>query len=279
MLLNVFDVDHGACALISTSNGRQVLIDCGHHAHNRWYPGTALSAMGISVVDKLYVTNFDEDHVSGFGNLMRNVDVDVLATNATVGPRELASMKSEHGMGHGIALLHNAMLNTFTGGPPLGVQAYDFGDTSFTVYWNQFSPRFGFTDTNNLSLAIFVKCGPHKVLFPGDLERPGWKALMRDPSFIAELFDVNLFVASHHGRANGYCEELMALCPNIQAVIISDEGKVFQTQETTDLYRRHSKGFQYNGQQRKVLTTRSDGTMRFHLNQMGGGSVLLNIAA
>lgn len=279
MLLNIFDVDHGACALITTSNGRRVLIDCGHNATKRWYPGNALNKMGVYSVDDLYITNFDEDHVSGFGDLMQKVVVNVLISNGTVGPSELAAMKAEHGMGAGIGHLHKAMQQTFTGGAPTGFGAYDYGDTAFTVYRSPYSPLFGFSDSNNLSLAVFVRCGPHKILFPGDLEKPGWKALLKNEEFVRELHGVSLFVASHHGRENGYCPEVMALCPNIEAIIISDESKVYQTQETTDLYRKHARGFIYENQRRCVLTTRRDSSMQFQLRQTGGGSVLLNLAA
>lgn len=279
MQLNIFNVDHGACALITTSNGRHMLIDCGHHAEKRWFPGTALNAMGVYALDKLFVTNFDEDHVSGFSDLMSKVLVDTLVKNGTVGPDILRSMKAEHGMGPGIRLLHQAMQQTFTGTPSTTIGFEDFGDTSFNIFRNPYNPFFGFTDSNNLSLVIFVRCGPHKIIFPGDLEKPGWKALLQDPEFVRELRDVNLFVASHHGRLNGYCPEVMALCPNIQAIIFSDEGIVYQTQETANLYRKHAKGFTYDGQLRRVLTTRSDKSMQFQLHETGGGTVSLNLAA
>ena len=37
------------------------------------------------------------------------------------------------------------------------------------------------------------------------------------------LHGVNVFVASHHGRENGYCEEVLNLCPAIEVFIISDK--------------------------------------------------------
>jgi|GEM_PF-715376 hypothetical protein len=71
---------------------------------------------------------------------------------------------------------------------------------------------------NNLSLVTFVKCGHHKIIFPGDMETEGWRRLLQNPEFVHELNGVNLFVASHHGRENGYCEEVLDLCPNIRGV-------------------------------------------------------------
>lgn len=81
MILEVFDVEHGACALVTTSNCRRIMIDCGHNAKSGWRPGTFLVGAGIPRLDRLFVTNYDEDHVSGYPDLISNVVVDVLERN------------------------------------------------------------------------------------------------------------------------------------------------------------------------------------------------------
>ena len=86
MILEIFDVEHGACALVTTSNGRRLLIDCGHNATTGWKPGTFLAGVGIKRLDRLFVTNYDEDHVSGYPDLRANVAIDVLARNPSVAP-------------------------------------------------------------------------------------------------------------------------------------------------------------------------------------------------
>jgi hypothetical protein len=54
-----------------------------------------------------------------------------------------------------------------------------------------------------------------------DIEREGWLEMLKLPSFQQCLREVNVFVASHHGRENGYCEEVFQYCtPDI--VVISD---------------------------------------------------------
>src|SRR6266508_1427710 len=57
----------------------------------------------------------------------------------------------------------------------------------FEVPWNQydFLPTY-FDDENNLSLVVFVTCGEHKFIFPGDMERAGWLQLLRNEAFVAE---------------------------------------------------------------------------------------------
>ena len=215
MILEIFDVEHGACALVTTSNGRRMLIDCGHNATTNWRPGTFLARAGILRLDRFFVTNYDEDHVSGYPDLLANVTIDVLVRNPSVLPGIIRYLKTEDGMGNGIDLLVPSIEGTFTGGAPAAV---DFGDTSFSLYWNSYgAPPFGFIDENNLSLVIFVKCGHHKIIFPGDMEKEGWRRLLQNPEFVQELHGVNLFVASHHGRENGYCEEVLDLRPQIRA--------------------------------------------------------------
>lgn len=72
-LLQIFDVEHGACALLTVTapNGgvRRLLIDCGHNASTRWTPGGHLKSLGVTQIEQLIITNYDEDHVSGYRSL------------------------------------------------------------------------------------------------------------------------------------------------------------------------------------------------------------------
>jgi beta-lactamase superfamily II metal-dependent hydrolase len=276
MFLEIFDVEHGACALITTSNDRHILVDCGHNATTGWWPGTALRRRGISSIERLIVTNYDEDHASGFSDLYANVGVLGLQRNGSVSAQKIHNLKSADGMGKGIAGLSGAF-QSFTG-PALPVMV---DDIAIAAFCNNFGiPPFGFDDENNLSLCTFVSCGVHRIVFPGDMEKAGWRALLANPWFEKYLAGVTLFVASHHGRENGYCEEILELCPSIQAVIISDKKKGYQSQETVDRYRKYAHGLIYDGENRSVLTTRRDGSMGFSIPSVGGGAtVLLGLAA
>lgn len=125
------------------------------------------------------------------------------------------------------------------------------------VFYNRYPD---FADTNNLSLLIFLKMGDISIALPGDLERAGWLALLGDSSVRRELRDVDYFVASHHGRENGYCKEVFDYCKP-RAVIFSDASIVYETQEMAGTYSQHASGVVFNGQHRRVLTTRNDGTL------------------
>ena len=137
-----------------------------------------------------------------------------------------------------------------------------FPDVTWRMFYNRYPEHF--QDTNNLSLVVFLKCKGLSVLIPGDLETAGWQRLLQDAAFQQQLGSVGVFIAPHHGRENGYCAEVFQYChPNV--VIFSDGPMKFATQETAGIYGRRASGVQFNGQTRKVLTTRNDGALTWNL--------------
>ncbi len=113
-------------------------------------------------------------------------------------------------------------------------------------------------------LVTFIKVGALKVIVPGDLEASGWRSHLKNASFRNALESVDVFVASHHGRESGYCREVFDYCkPSV--IVISDGPKQFATQEMVNTYATHVSGVRFNGQLRKVLTTRSDGSIHWDL--------------
>jgi beta-lactamase superfamily II metal-dependent hydrolase len=71
-----------------------------------------------------------------------------------------------------------------------------------------------------------------------------------------------ILVASHHGRENGWCDELRQYC-NPAFVVISDKGYQYDTQETWRRYQSIARGGLFRRNNRFVLTTRNDGRIGF----------------
>ena len=143
------------------------------------------------------------------------------------------------------------------------------GGITAITFWN---PYPTFTDTNNLSLVIFIKYGTFKILFPGDLEKSGWQALLQRADFCAELVGTDVLVASHHGRESGYCEDIFDyFTPS--AVVISDKPIEHETQKTVPDYRRVVRNggvrVRTTMKDRHVLTTRRDGWIQFTVTNDG----------
>src|SRR5262245_8426010 len=108
MKITIFNVEHGACALVCSDTGAHALIDCGHNTGNGWRPSVALPRMGVHFIEGLFITNYDEDHVSDLHNLRRNVGIRILYRNPTVSGPQLLRLKAENCLpGNGIRELVN----------------------------------------------------------------------------------------------------------------------------------------------------------------------------
>lgn len=263
MDLKIFDVEHGACALLTADNGTRLMIDCGHNATTGWKPGTYLRQNNISILDMLAITNYDEDHASGAENLFDNVDVRWLWRNKSVTANTLKSLKSDTGMGPGIERLVYEINHTFTGNGSSPQPVFS-GLDERTCFYSSY-PLFD--DENNLSMAIFLKCHERGIMFTGDLEKAGFAALLKNnASFQRALRETNVYVAAHHGRESGCSEDILPYLTNVYYVVISDKGYAYDTQKTMPFYEKMAKGGPFRGKTRKVLTTRHDGRIGFTLN-------------
>lgn len=254
MKIQIFDVEHGFCSLITASNGNLMLFDCGHNNTTGFHPADYLSRNGCNGIERLFITNYDSDHVSGLPELRRRCHIGLLHRNTSIAPAQLRALKLQRGPLRPAMENLIDMMGTYTGGP--SDVSPEFPGIEFVVFWNDYPT---FTDTNNLSMVVFVRYPGISIVYPGDLEQVGWQRLLQEPSFRACLRDVNIFVASHHGRESGYQSAVFDHCsPAI--VIISDTTMRYETQE--NCYRQHASGIRWNEDStRRVLTTRRDGML------------------
>ncbi len=106
-----------------------------------------------------------------------------------------------------------------------------------------------------------------RIVFPGDLTVAAWKKFLMNSTFCDLLRRVNIFVAPHHGREDGYAPEVFKICkPDI--IIISDKSIMHDTQKVN--YSQHTSGILWNGSDiKKSLTTRSDGAIHIQKTNTG----------
>jgi beta-lactamase superfamily II metal-dependent hydrolase len=270
MVISVFDVEHGQCALLwhvqDGRAGRLAMIDSGHAADFR--PSQAIAQAGRRELDYLFVTNADQDHLSDLQGLWdEGIYVKTLIRSKGVTPQVLRQIKLEQ-CGELTNDIERFLSIHESYNSPV-TEPFDtcMGGITFTIFWNVYPD---FDDTNNLSLVVFFKFGPWKVLFPGDLEEAGWLALLQRESFRSELRGTDILIASHHGRESGQCAEIFNYFKP-HAVVFSDKSIQHDTQYTAAWYRQrttdHGLQVATTGRWRHVLTTRRDGTITFTLNE------------
>lgn len=261
MKLTVHDVGHGLCISLVHRNGNVMLWDCGHKDYNR--PSDFLPRLGVFKVDCFFVTNYDEDHISDLPNLRRTVDLKSLYRNKSISGSWLRALKFQSGPLSQAMESMLDMIDRYTIEPLIPPLDTRFPGVRYSVHYNQYSSEF--PDTNNISLVTFLECGNTKFIIPGDLEVKGWKGLLGRQDFCRELAGVNVFIASHHGRENGYCEDVFGFCrPDV--FVFSDSPIKYATQEMAQRYASHASGASFNGKTRYVLSTRNDGPISWTWN-------------
>lgn len=263
MRLQIFDVSHGFCAYLIADNGNVMLFDCGHNEETGFRASSYLPANGCTGIENFILQNFDQDHISDLPLLTRRIPITRFIRNRSISVNQLRSLKEETGdvtdAMEAALDMHEHYVHPIQNPP-------QFPNIEFKTFNNNYPD---FTDTNNLSMVSFIYYDGMGIIFPGDLEKAGWEKLLKDPSFREHLGRTNIFIASHHGREGGYCEDVFNYCsPDI--VIISDKEIVHETQK--QLYGKHASGVPWNGgpERRYVLTTRSDGMITI-LKKIGEG--------
>jgi hypothetical protein len=134
MRIEIFDVGHGHCAVVTSPNGRRLMIDCGKRWRDDrfWTPSLHFFRQRI---DLLALMNLDEDHLADFGGVIRDCTVDWILSNPSVGARELSFLKKD-GMGPGVRALAG-----FLAGPNGSTEPFpDFGPLDIRYYWCPYTP-------------------------------------------------------------------------------------------------------------------------------------------
>jgi hypothetical protein len=136
MRIDIFNVGHGECAVLTAPNGRRMMLDCGDRRGDErlWTPSLHFFR---ETIDLFGLMNLDEDHLRDFKNVMQDCTVPWILSNPTVGPREFATLKKD-GMGPGaeaVAAWLAQPKNPLPGPQP------DFGAVQIRWYLSVLCPR------------------------------------------------------------------------------------------------------------------------------------------
>ena len=254
MKVQVFDVGHGFSALATGSSWERILVGCGHNTKTDFHPSKYLQPKPL---DLLIIDNLDQDHLSDFCGVALRVGYRCLVYNFSLMPATLRKIKAQAGP---LTLPMSVFLLRMKGQP---VVVPRYTSLSWSCFW---IPYPVFDKTNHLSVVTFLEGDGVNIVFPGDLPSIGWKMLLQRQDFRDHLSRVNVFVASHHGRKDGYCQEVFDVCsPGV--IIISDGPKEYDSQEVD--YGQHAKGVWHDGEMRYTLTTRQSGTISIESDPNG----------
>ena len=180
------DVGQGQ-SLILHHNDKTFLIDCGG-SNEKIAANTAaetLLSRGITRLDGIVLTHADRDHSGGIPHLLSRIDAEFLMLPATTPPEAVDALTK--GFSGEVFLVEDDLL-------------LDTGRGKISV----FGPIFG-AESNENSLSLLFESENCAILITGDRGFLGETVLMHQ----AELPDVDLLIAGHHGSKNSTSEELL----------------------------------------------------------------------
>lgn len=194
--VTVLDVGQGQSILLQ-SGGRNFLVDCGGddpEAAADLAADTLLS-QGVSRLDGIILTHYDDDHAGGVPYLLARIDADCLFLPDT----------EDNGVGDAIA--------GATDGQVLWVWddlTLSFEGGNLTI----FGPIYSGSSNEN-SLCILFETENCAILITGDRSSFGERMLLKEN----DLPQVDLLIAGHHGSKTSTSEELLAAVQPVTVVI------------------------------------------------------------
>lgn len=265
----IFNVGAGQCIFVRPTHQHDhaQLIDCGsmggndgfnpilYIKNNNWLPNNELG--------NLIITNYDHDHFSFINDLHSNFKIKTTRLPKNISSTELKSIKTE------ITDQLDKVCHL--------KDTYTFPASNWTPVYQVHSFHLDQSDlesginTNHLSQIIFLEYANSKICIAGDIENTVWQKLLSKQEVQEHLRSTNTLVAPHHGRENGYHQDIFQYC-SPEAIIISDKPLQYGTQDgMASKYANHVvSGITFSdGTVRKVFTTRSDGHILIDLTKDG----------
>jgi beta-lactamase superfamily II metal-dependent hydrolase len=262
MEVRVYDVEHGDCIFLLSSQGEAVLVDCGYNSTTKWRPTQALIEQGFGTRRKLQhtiLTHADQDHLADLPNVLDNFPGVHIWQHPQLRISKLSELKPTLSKAQAAYLS-----NRKTAAELQPIEASRrFRSMELRMFY---LPLGAVRDVNDLSLVSFISEDGFTVCLPGDLTARGWRRHLQNTAFQFWLRETNLFLASHHGRPSGYYAPVFEyLFPKL--ICISDKEQAKGRALTTRApYRDHARGVKLpDGSFRRVLTTSSDGRIRIQV--------------
>ena len=273
----IFNVELGQCIFFYPRNHAEygLMVDCGNTP--KFEPIDKLLEWNLlpkktnnnppkRILKNLTITNYDQDHFSGLPYLRSKVKIEIVVLPKNISSEEIRERKDEitKPIEEIIKLKDEYVWPTTLDAP--------YTEDAFYLKQSDFPDEE--IDTNKLSQIVFVTYNNTCICMPGDLTSPAWEKHLTNKMVQDKLKETQIFVASHHGREDGFNENIFKYC-HPEVIILSDEDINYKTQEgqtQTYIAEVEGNGIVFNGNAtnlRKTLTTRNDGHLWIRIEENG----------
>ncbi|HZQ20259.1 MAG TPA: MBL fold metallo-hydrolase [Terriglobales bacterium] len=270
----VFDVEHGACSFLRTPTNHTMLIDSGctegfspalYIAENEL---PTASKWGTFPLTRMTVTHPHEDHISEI-EAIKNYCQPAFLLRQKYDWEEIKAEEDEYEK----LDIYAAWQDTYNGTDPARPE-YGMTIQTFMLTPKEAKAVDETKFINNSSIVTVATVTgtkyQEKFLFGGDVETAGWDALLKKyPALKEAVKNVDFFIVPHHGHESGFSQALfdaMGRRPILNIVSIHHNDEYIDDRYGQEAY---ALGTKIDGEYRRMLTTRSDGTITINANDAG----------
>jgi len=215
LTISFADVGEADCILLQCG-GTNVLIDAAE-ASSAPQVLAFLKSRGVTTLDAVFLSHFDQDHVGGMAAVLRAFSVETVYTSY------LPAGKSSREIDAFFDALESAGL---TATVIEEETAFSIGGVDYTVYPPQ-DRTLEAKDSNNASLLLYGTYGESRFLLPGDAEKKEIRELL------GYGLSCELLKLPHHGRRESNTDKLLdKLQPDFAVICASayDEKTLIELQ-------------------------------------------------
>ena len=184
-----FDVGKADAILITTPDARLVLIDAGTDKDGKRL-AERLEAAGIDALDAMIITHFDKDHVGGADRILN-----ALAVSRVVMPEYPKDGKQYEQFIDALSNSEGTQITRLSARESLELPLAKDGEDIALSITAAHEDDYGSGEENDFSLAIRLRYGQTRFLFPGDAEDTRQRELLAEGDVCCDVLKV-----PHHGR-------------------------------------------------------------------------------
>jgi competence protein ComEC len=276
LMVKFYDVEHGCCTHVITPNNKHLLYDIGSkanssicaHLKKKYFSGGGRP-------DMLAITHPHIDHISDLCNMYYyNIKPGCLWRDKRAFPLKILPSDGEAQIV--LKKCANKMNDEYSSaiGDDSDPESY-ICNGGVTIC--RFTPTLvpsEYDDVNNFSCVSVLVYNSFKIVLTGDNPANKLLEMLKASDYFKQaISNATILLAPHHGRDGEFCSEFVStVYPKL--TVFSDKPIVHETQtHSAQRYANATRGVTWNGQNRKVFTTRSDGTITFTFNSDGNWSI------
>lgn len=238
--LTMLDVGQGLSALVQ-ADGEYLLYDGGGRGASS-YVVAYLQQHGVSELEWLVVSHYDEDHISGLVGVLHTAPVEqALMPDYTTDTQIYQSLQN--------ALAEKAVTVTY----PAQGDTFSLGGAEIQIV----GPRnYDYDSDNSNSLCLRIEYGGFRCLLTGDAEQDA----ERDMAASGQDLSCDVYVVGHHGSSSSTSEELLEAASPRYAFLSVGAGNAYghPTEQTLGALQQHGVAL-YRTDKQGEVTVYSDG--------------------